>query len=192
MKKELIAALFCVLITVASYGQSTFKVYGTKNWSLYFKPLGVDGTDFYYNCVGLIDALPDGDYFFYSYNEQDSLKREFSRTVISGSYINGMKNGVFKEVEYRYNKKKKQYEESHVSLYHYLNGVYEGSIEEFFVVNQDLFTGYIMQYYCEYKDGKKEGLEIIYNNGYPSDILLYEKGVLSKCLLKRKISPDSN
>jgi hypothetical protein len=190
MKKELIAALFCVLITVAIYGQSTVTIYGTKNWSSYFNLLGIDGSDFYYSCTGMKDSLPDGNYFFYSYTEKDSLKKEFSRNVVSGSYLNSKKNGVFKEVEYRYNKKKKRYEEHQVTIYHYLNGKLEGCIEEFIVVNYDLYTGYIMLYYCEYKEGNKDGLEILYNTGYPSDILLYEKGVQSKCLLKRKISPD--
>ncbi|PKP01426.1 MAG: hypothetical protein CVU11_15290 [Bacteroidetes bacterium HGW-Bacteroidetes-6] len=177
------------IIGINSFGQKNYEIYEPKNWQPYFKSIGANG-DFYFSCSRLLDSLPDGHYTFYSYAQKDSLKKEFSRRIVIGSYLNGQKDGVFKEIEYRYNKKKKQYEIFQVYVAHYARGLLNGYTEEYIVIYHELFTSYMMINYCEYSDGKKNGMEILYNNGYPCKVTIYEKGETSKILMDRGIYPN--
>lgn len=193
MKKRIILYAIitsvCSIIAIKMPGQTRFQIYETINWKPYFKVLGTECQCFYYSYQCLKDSLPDGEYTFYSFAQKDSSKKELSRRIIMGEYKNGHKSGLFKTIEYKYDKKIKKYVPISVETCNFINGLEDGYAEQYMVINFELHSFYIMQYYCEYKKGKKDGIEMYYNEGYPCEINKFENDTLKEKLMSRNFKP---
>lgn len=180
---KLFFLLFCLITNV--YGQNTVNVYDKKNWINYFTTFK-DGL-FYDSYNNLKDSLPDGKYYFYSYEKKDSTSKKVPHIIIAGEYKNGIKNGKFEHSDFIYDKKKKTFLLRWYSVCYYKNGVKEGVEEKFDVLNWEISFAYVMYYYCEFKNGMKNGLEILFEHGYPYNISIYENDTIKETLMDRNI-----
>lgn len=177
-------AFYIILLCIALqsefvFGQVSYNIYDKNNWGEYFDD-PTKFNQFYNSYINMKDSLPDGNYCFYSYQEEDSLNKKVSHYKIKGQYKHNVKNGKFEHIDYRFDIRNKCFTISAYNTATYIDGELNGKKISYSVINNDAADLYIMNEYCEYIDGKKHGIELVFSNGFIVEINHYNNGSLIK------------
>ncbi len=181
MKVKYIFFFVILIVPCFSHGQRVFKIYQDDSLSIYFNKLGYE-TGYYYNIDNLKDSLTDGTYLFYDVNKKDSNSTQ-KNILTKGQYRNYIKNGEFETATYNYQKKARKYRIAFTHKCNFKDGLKEGVEEKYCYCPFNGCASKNLIFYGVYVDGKKNGLFMIFENGSPVEIAIYEKDKLTKLLL---------
>ena len=175
--------MYCLLFTAKSFGQNKiFVIYQDDSIQNFFKERNkING--FYYDINNLKDSLQDGTYIFYNVRRQDSLLKQI---FLKGQYLNNKKEGRFECFYYLYKSKKRIVGKSSQHVCNFKHGVMNGIEEENIFCNSGKYSSIIMVSHREYFDGKKDGLFMFFENGYPTNVSIYKNDSLINVLMNRE------
>lgn len=157
--------------------QEEFSIYADE-LKLYCK------TSFALSADNLKDSLPSGNYIFYNVSKENRNSKH-KEIILRGSYVNGVKDGLF---EYKLYSNSKKAKVKLISFQHvrYVNGLKSG-VDELYEV--DDCSTQIPRHYYDYSKGKKNGICIDYENGLIKLILLYRDDIVIERFLGDSINP---
>ncbi|MBI5539677.1 MAG: hypothetical protein HY951_06430 [Bacteroidia bacterium] len=175
---RLILLFIFFLTSLIVQSQNIFKIF--KDDTIFIKKKGLlDGFNY-----SLKDSLPDGKYILFNLEKKDSSSENL---VINfqGEYKERLKEGEFIQINYNVNNGKLT--PSYIRQCNYKTGLKNGIEESWWYCKHGLEYNIIMEFRGEYKQGRKNGLFLYYDEGCLNKIIEYENDSL-----KRIVFEDNN
>ena len=164
---------FVIGLTLLVSAQNVVEIYQDDSLSCYFKKLSKKN-GFYYQIITFKDSLPDGLYYLYDVDKK-KCKQKSKKVILSGQFVNGKKQGVFKQVKLLFNEKGYSTEMIHVC--NYVEGKKHGVDEKYYIIKFRNVSFKSMIYEHEFNMDKKEGVWIEYTKGKPVEIIKYSQDI---------------
>lgn len=175
-----ICVICCLMIGCNLFSQNIVKLY-KDDTSYLILPNKENG--YQYN---LKDSLLDGVYVLFDVLRKDSLSRE-KNILLKGEFKNRLKEGKFESYAYVYDKTLELFKTTYKHFIHYKSNKKEGKELEYNIITLSEGRSYnIMIFYGEYLNGKKNGLFMFYDSGFPSKVILFENDLEKNVLMENK------